>query len=114
MGEPDAAGDAELAEHLVQVVLHRAGADEQPGGDLPVGHALGGQPGDLRLLRGQRVHGPHGALAGVLAGGAQLGPGPLGERLHAHRVEHLPRGAELLPGVSPTPLPAQPLPVQQV
>src|SRR2546430_8306715 len=40
-GELGTAGDAELAEHLAQVVLHGAGADEQPGGDLPVGQVPG-------------------------------------------------------------------------
>jgi hypothetical protein len=37
LGELYPAGDAELAEDLVQVVLDGAGADEQPAGDLPVG-----------------------------------------------------------------------------
>jgi hypothetical protein len=39
VGKPDPAGDAELAEHLAQVVLDGAGADEQPGGDLAVGRS---------------------------------------------------------------------------
>jgi hypothetical protein len=46
-GELGAAADAELA----QVVLDGAGAEEQPGGDLPVGQVPGDQPGDLLLLR---------------------------------------------------------------
>jgi hypothetical protein len=37
LGELYPAGDAELAEDLVQVVLDGTGADEQPAGDLPVG-----------------------------------------------------------------------------
>jgi hypothetical protein len=40
---------------LAQVVLDRARADEQPGGDLGVGQAIPGQPGDLGLLRGERA-----------------------------------------------------------
>src|SRR5690606_2702429 len=46
-------GDAELREHLVQVVLRRTRADEQLGTDLGVGVTGGGQLGDLRLLRGE-------------------------------------------------------------
>jgi len=46
-GTVDSLRDAELAEDLAQVVLHGAGADEQPGGDLPVGQVPGRHPGDL-------------------------------------------------------------------
>src|SRR6266481_1386371 len=78
-GELYPAGDAELAEDLVQVVLDGSGADEQLAGDLPVGQPLGGQPGDLRLLRREHLRSPEAARAGPLAGSAQLGPGPARE-----------------------------------
>jgi len=55
-----------------------------------------------------------GAPAGGLAGGPQLTAGPFGERLHADRVEHLVRGAQLRPRVDPPALAAQPLAVEQV
>ena len=87
-------GDVELGEHLGQVALDRARAEEQPGCDLRVRQAVTGQPGDLCLLRGQLTisHG-HRAPAGGLAGGPQLAPGPRGEPLHAHRLKHAMRGA---------------------
>src|SRR5215475_7820543 len=99
-GELCPAGDAELVEDLVQVVLDGAGADEQLAGDLPVGQALGGQPGDLRLLRREHLRGPEAARAGPLAGGAQLGSGPARESRHAHLVEHLEGPAELVAGIA--------------
>src|SRR5262249_48363790 len=75
-GELAAIGDAKLAEDLPQVVFDGAGADEQPGGDLPVGQVPGDQPGDLLLLRGEHRRGPGAARAGPLAGGTQLAAGP--------------------------------------
>src|SRR5712691_2667492 len=64
-----AGGDVELGEDLVEVVLDGAGAHEQLGGDLGVGQAVGGQPGDLGLPAGEPEGGLAGALADVLAGG---------------------------------------------
>ena len=113
-GELDPAGDVELAEDLVQVVLDGAGADEQLAGDLPVGQALGGQPGDLRLLRREHLLGPEAARAGPLAGSAQLGPGPARESRHAHLVKHLEGAAELVAGIAAAALAAEPLPVHLV
>src|SRR5262249_40600524 len=69
-----AGADAELGEDLAQMVLDRAGTDEQPGADLRVGQPLAGQPRDLGLLRGQRLTG----LAGPRAGGPR---GPLADGL---------------------------------
>ena len=58
--------DAEFAKDLAQVVLDGAGADEQPGGNLPVGQVLGDQPGGHQLwneLTSLRfLDGPYGAL----------------------------------------------------
>ncbi|WP_222107165.1 hypothetical protein [[Actinomadura] parvosata] len=48
-----------------------------------------------------------------LAGGLQLPPRTFGERVRAHRAEQLVRQAQLLAGVDPAPLPAQPLTVEQ-
>src|SRR5690348_3582769 len=66
--ELPAGADAELGEHLAQVVLRGPGADEQLGADLRVGVALGREPGDLRLLHGEDVDRVYGALAHRLAG----------------------------------------------
>ena len=79
VAETSAGADAELGEHLVQVVLGRAGADEKLRADLGVGAALGGEPGDPRLLGGEYLAGFDRALADRLAGGQQLAPGTLCE-----------------------------------
>src|ERR1700691_5707624 len=118
-----AGADAELGEHVAEVVLGGAGADKQPGADLRVGQPLTGQPRHLSLLRGQPVVGPGGpggaggrggAGAAGLAGRPQLARGPFGERLHAHLLQQPVGGAQLLPRVLPATLPAQPFAVQQV
>jgi hypothetical protein len=88
--------------------------DEQLRGDLRVGAARAGQAGDQRLLRGQHVGCPGGAFERLRAGRAQLDPRPFGERLHAEAAEHFVGAAQLVPGVTDTPLAAQPLPVQQI
>ena len=54
------------------------------------------------------------ALAHLLAGGQQLAAGALGERLRAHRGEHLVGRAQLLARVDAAVLAAQPLAVEQV
>ena len=54
------------------------------------------------------------ALAGGLAGGQQLAAGPLGERLDAHRRQHLVGGAQLLARVDAPVLASQPLAVEQM
>src|SRR6266571_3012428 len=46
--ELPAGADAKLGEHLAQVVLNGAGADEQAGTNLRVRQTLSGQPGGLR------------------------------------------------------------------
>src|SRR5579863_9164143 len=91
------AGDTELAEDLMQVILDGGGADKQPGGDVPVGQVLGDdQPGNLHLLRGKDLRGSGAARAGLLAGCAQLGLGATGEGRHAHLIEHRESAAELV------------------
>ena len=117
-----ARADVELGKDLTEVVLDRTRADEQPGADLRVRQPIPGQPGHLRLLNGQRFAGRTGwragglggALAGGLAGGQQLAAGPLGERLHPHRVQHLIGGTQLLARLAAAPLAAQPLTIEQM
>src|SRR5580693_8348099 len=109
-----AGADLELGTNLGQVPFDRPRGQEQLGADLLVGQALPGQPRDLGLLRGELVARAGGALADRLPGGQQLAAGPLGERLHADRVEHLVRGAKLRPRVGPPALATQPLTVEQV
>src|SRR6266700_8169546 len=63
-----AGADVEFGEDLVQVVLDGARAHEQLGGDLGVGQAADGQPGDLGLPGGELGGGIGCALAYALAG----------------------------------------------
>ena len=70
-----AGADVELGEDLVQVVFDGARAHEQLGGDLGVGQAVAGQPGDLGLPGGELDRDTCGASTDALAGGMQLAPG---------------------------------------
>ena len=76
-----AGGDVQLAEDAAQVRFDRAWAQEQLCPDLPVGGRGGNESGDAQLVSGEGVGRLGGAFAGVLAGGAQLAGGPLGECL---------------------------------
>jgi hypothetical protein len=103
-----------FGEDLVQVVLDRAGADEQSGPDLRVGEPVARQLRDPVLLGcqpGPRLGPP---AARRLAGRAQLVPSPGGERLEPHLREQVLRHAQLLARLQPPPLAAQPLAVDEV
>jgi hypothetical protein len=107
-----AGADTELGEDLPQVVGDGGGADEQLRGDLRVGCAVAGEAGDQRFLRGQGIWRLDGLLPGEPAGRPQLDARAFGKRRGAGRVEDLIRAAELMAGVTPAPLAAQPLAVQ--
>ena len=109
-----AGADAELGEDLPQVVGDGGGADEQLRGDLAGWRRRRRPAGRSALLARSGSRASRGAFAGAPAGRPQLGPGPFGERSGAGRVEDLVRGAELVAGVTPAPLAAQPLAVEQV
>ena len=64
-----------LSEHVAQVPLDRAGANEQLGGDLLVGVAVPSQLGDRGLLGREVGEGLGRALAHGLPGGQQLTAG---------------------------------------
>jgi len=113
-GELAAGADAERGEHFPQVVGHGGRADEQLRGDLGVGGTPAGQPGDVSFPCGQDISRLRGAFGSALARGAQLDPGPLGERPGAGGDEDLVRGAELIAGLTATALAAQPLAIEQV
>ena len=112
-GEAYSPGNTEFPVKLVHVVVNSGRAEEHLGGNVSVGGSVDGQPGDLSFLRGQLPTGLVGAFHGVLAGGGQLGAGSLGEAAGAHSLKALQGRAELVAGVAPTPLAAQPLPVDQ-
>lgn len=59
----DSRGDPQLREDVAQVVVDGARAQEELGGDLPVGGALADEPGDLEFLRGELTEGARVALA---------------------------------------------------
>src|SRR6185312_4628828 len=92
-----ARADVELREHLAQVVLDGARADEQPGTYLRVGLPFCGESSDLRLLGSEDLACRLGATAHGFAGGEQLAPGALGERLGPAASEHLVCAAQLGP-----------------
>src|SRR4051812_34573491 len=91
-----ARADAQLREHLVQVGLHGARADEQLGADLRIRLSRHGAPGDLRLLRRERVARLEREPAHRLAGGRELACRALGERFRADAAERLVRRSQLL------------------
>src|SRR4051794_24964632 len=88
--------DVELQEDLAQVVLHRAGADEQLRADLGVRETVPGQAGDVRLLGCEDFARVVGAPPRRLARGEELVTGALGEALGPDLAEHRVRGPELL------------------
>lgn len=73
--------DVELGKDLVQVVLNRKGADEEPGADVEIREPVAGEPSDLGLLCGEVGAGLDGAFTGGRAGRQQLAHRALGERL---------------------------------
>src|SRR5262245_33303698 len=81
--------DVELAEHLAQVVLDRARAEEELGADLRVGVPVAHQPCDLDLLGRQGVARVIGDSGHGLASGEQLTASTLGERSGPHLAEAL-------------------------
>src|SRR4051794_5014715 len=85
-----------LPEHLAQVVLDGARADEELRGDLSVRPSLRDEAGDLRLLWSELVAGSHRACAGALARRQQLALGAAREPLDAHASECLEGRAQLL------------------
>src|SRR4029453_1708618 len=106
--------NVELEEHLPQVPLHRARAEEELGADLRVRMAGGGESRDLLLLRGQLVPCLVGAFADLHAGRGKLAASPLGERAGAEVAQTLVGTAGLLACVHAPAFPSQPLAVEQV
>src|SRR5262249_46581891 len=106
--------DAELPEYLDQVVVHRAGTDEQLLGDLAVGRAVGGKLRHAGFLGSEVELGLRGSRSGSLAGSAQFTARLFGEADGARGVEHVLGDAKLASRVAPSFGAAQPLAVEQV
>src|SRR5437868_11434281 len=94
-----ARADAELREHLVQVVFDGSRADEELSPDLGVRVTLRREPGNLCLLRSELVARVDRALARRLARRKQFACGARAKRFGAHGGEQLVRRAQLLAGV---------------
>src|SRR4051812_40978252 len=109
-----ARADPELREDLAEVVLDRPRADEEPSADLVIGEAFAREPRDLQLLGGQILARLGRAPARPLARGQQLTRHALRERLDIHGREHLLCDAQVLAGLQPTALAAQPFAVLEV
>ena len=70
---------AELGQHPADVGLDRLLADDEPGGDLRVGQALGDQPQHLGLARGQRGRASAGRRPAARPQPGELGDQPPGD-----------------------------------
>src|SRR5450631_209501 len=112
--ELPARADAELGEYLAQVPLDGARTEEQLGADLRIRQPVTGEPGDLRLLRGELARRLGPPLAHVLPGGQQLAAGAPGEPPDPHHGQHLVGLAERLACVYASARAAQPLAVEQM
>src|SRR3989440_6852835 len=82
-----AGADAELREHLVQVPLDRARAEEELRADLLICLPVRGEPRDLLLLRGELAACLVTPFAHLLAGREQLAARALGECVGAEANE---------------------------
>src|SRR5690349_20713656 len=104
----------ELAEHLAEVIVDGARANEQLHGELAVRCSGRCEVSHPRFLTREVDGGIRRAGPGAFAGRAQLCGGPLGEPVRTHPGEHVMRGAQLLSRVPPPLGPAEPLAVEQV
>src|SRR4051794_25760760 len=89
-----AGGDVQLQEDLAQVVLNRAGADEQLCADLWVGETVSGQSSDVRLLGREHATCVVRTPPGSLSRGRELVTGALGEALDPDLAERLVGGSK--------------------
>jgi hypothetical protein len=102
-----AAGDPELAIHAAEVRLGGLGGDEQRLGDLAIGEAIGGEPGDTQLAGGQRVAAGDRVAPWLGAGGDQLGTRPVCDARRAAAMGEIERAFELGARLDAAPGPPQ-------
>src|SRR6476659_3974318 len=86
--------DAQLAEHLVQVVLDRPRTEEQRGGGVAVARARGDEARHLTLLRREALERAAAGARRARPRRAELVARALGPRARAGALEVLERGAE--------------------
>src|SRR3954453_7456423 len=92
--EPRARGDAELDEDAAEMVVDGAAAEEELGGHLTVGGALGDEAGDLKPLRREPIQRARRARSRRLPARTQLDPRLLRPRPGAELLESLERQAQ--------------------
>jgi ABC-type lipopolysaccharide export system ATPase subunit len=109
-----AGGDPELREDLAHVPFHGSATEVSLGGDLGIGVAFRGQPGDVGLLGRQVRARLEGTSPNGFAGGEELAASTFGERLDAHRGQCFVRGAQLASRIHTTALSAQPFAVAEL
>src|SRR5689334_24450134 len=113
-GEFGAGAEAELAQHVAQVEVDSARAEEQLCGGVTVGQALPNERGDLPFLGSELGRGGDVAAAGGFAGGAQLLRGARGPPCGPEVFEYFERGAQVCAGLDPAAGAAQVLAVAEV
>src|ERR1700737_5356677 len=99
---------AQLAENFDQVVLDRAGADEELRGNLLVAGAIPYEARNLPLLRGELILRFKCPLAGSFTGRQELDARTVGKGPDAPRRGHLMCRPALFAGVPSPTLPPQP------
>src|SRR6266571_704682 len=106
-------GDSELVERLVEVVLDRLGANEEPAPDVLIRVPIARHGGDLVLLPRKQVIGLDYTPPRTLAGREKLAAGALGKHPRAHAGKQLMRSSQVFARVEPPPLTAEPFAIQQ-
>jgi hypothetical protein len=92
----------------------RVAAEIELGPDLGVGATIGGEAGDVQLLRGELSALFHASPAYHLAGSREFLPGAFGECIHTHRrkrVVRLTKNGARINTTLPTP---QPFAIEQL
>src|SRR4029453_9294724 len=106
--------DSALHVHLSEMPPDGAGAQKELSTDLRVGKTVAGEPDNLLLLRCELVARLSAALPDGLAGRDQLSARALGESLHSNAGKLVGRRTKLPARVASSPLPPQPLPIEQL
>src|SRR4051794_19243165 len=112
--ELSARGDPELREHLVQVGADRPMRQEQALADLAVRETLGGELGDLQLLRGQLIARLGCPPPAPLAGCPQLASCLVAPWRASEGVKGVARGTQDHTRFHDVTLPPEPLTVTQL
>ena len=106
--------NVEFREHVAEVPLHCARAQEKPGADLRIREPVQSQLSDLELLGSELISRFGRARTQMLAGSHRLALGALGKCDHPARSKHLMGGTEVRACLDPAPLAAQPLAVDEL